>query len=73
MLISHEFFKNKNNSSNLIILLARGIAPSPRAAHASTNVDSLQLVVYGGATGGKFALLFCVRIYHQINILTEII
>ena len=33
---------------------ARGIAPSPRAAHASTNVDSLQLVVYGGATGGRY-------------------
>ena len=29
-----------------------GIAPSPRAAHCSSAVDSLQMVVYGGATGG---------------------
>lgn len=29
-----------------------GIAPSPRAAHGSCSVDSLQMVVYGGATGG---------------------
>jgi len=29
-----------------------GIAPAPRAAHASTSVDTLQMVVYGGATGG---------------------
>ena len=29
-----------------------GIAPSPRAAHGSCAVDSLQMVVYGGATGG---------------------
>ena len=29
-----------------------GIAPSPRAAHASCAVDTLQMVIYGGATGG---------------------
>lgn len=29
-----------------------GIAPSPRAAHASSSLEVLQLVVYGGATGG---------------------
>jgi len=29
-----------------------GIAPSPRAAHASSSVEVLQMVVYGGATGG---------------------
>lgn len=33
-----------------------GIAPSPRAAHGSGAVDSLQMVVYGGATGGKIVL-----------------
>ena len=27
--------------------------PSPRAAHSSTNVEQMQMVVYGGATGGK--------------------
>ena len=29
-----------------------GVAPSARAAHASCAVEGLQLVVYGGATGG---------------------
>lgn len=29
-----------------------GIVPSPRAAHASTSIDALQMIVYGGATGG---------------------
>ena len=29
-----------------------GLAPSPRAAHGSCAVDSLQMVVFGGATGG---------------------
>jgi N-acetylneuraminic acid mutarotase len=31
-----------------------GVLPTPRAAHACTIVDNLQMVVYGGATGGKF-------------------
>jgi protein phosphatase len=29
-----------------------GVAPSARAAHASCAVEGLQLVIYGGATGG---------------------
>ena len=29
-----------------------GTPPSPRAAHASTGAESMQMVVYGGATGG---------------------
>ena len=33
-------------------LEANGSSPSPRAAHAATTVESLQVVVYGGATGG---------------------
>lgn len=33
-------------------LEATGTTPSPRAAHASSMVENLQLVVYGGATGG---------------------
>jgi hypothetical protein len=33
-------------------LTVKGVAPSPRAAHASTNVEQMQMVVYGGATGG---------------------
>ena len=35
-----------------IRIVGSGIAPSPRAAHGSCSVDSLQMVVYGGATGG---------------------
>lgn len=31
----------------------QGILPSPRAAHAATTVESMQMVVYGGATGGN--------------------
>ena len=30
----------------------KGTAPSQRAAHAATSVDALQMVIYGGATGG---------------------
>jgi len=30
-----------------------GSHPSQRAAHASTAVEESQLVIYGGATGGK--------------------
>ena len=33
-------------------LAPQGILPSPRAAHAATAIESLQLVIYGGATGG---------------------
>ena len=33
--------------------IAIGSQPSPRAAHASAPVESLQLVIYGGATGGN--------------------
>ena len=31
---------------------ATGTSPTPRAAHSASVVDSLQLVIYGGATGG---------------------
>lgn len=34
-----------------------GVPPTPRAAHASAMVDNLQMVVYGGATGGSFRIL----------------
>ena len=33
-------------------LNVKGVPPSPRAAHHSTNVEQMQMVVYGGATGG---------------------
>ena len=43
MLITRSFFVD----------IGSGIAPSPRAAAGSCQVDSLQMVVYGGATGGN--------------------
>mmetsp|Transcript_43522 Transcript_43522/g.57595 ORF Transcript_43522/g.57595 Transcript_43522/m.57595 type:complete len:191 (-) Transcript_43522:2011-2583(-) len=33
-------------------LSVKGVPPSPRAAHSATNVEQMQMVVYGGATGG---------------------
>ena len=35
-----------------LLFLVKGVPPSPRAAHSSTNVEQMQMVVYGGATGG---------------------
>lgn len=35
-------------------LICGGVPPTPRAAHACAMVDNLQMVVYGGATGGNF-------------------
>jgi len=29
-----------------------GMLPTPRAAHAATAIETMQMVVYGGATGG---------------------
>ena len=34
-------------------LNTEGIVPCPRAAHASTAVGLMKMVVYGGATGGS--------------------
>lgn len=34
-------------------LTPTGILPSQRAAHAATAIESQQMVIYGGATGGK--------------------
>ena len=39
-------------SKTFLKIEATGTSPTPRAAHASTAVDSLQMVIYGGATGG---------------------
>jgi len=36
----------------IFMTIGSGIAPSSRAAHGSCSVDSLQMVVYGGACGG---------------------
>ncbi len=39
-------------------LAGGGSSPSPRAAHSSVAVESNQLVVYGGATGGNKSQMF---------------
>lgn len=39
-------------------LQVKGVPPSPRAAHSATNVEQMQMVVYGGATGGKLVSWF---------------
>jgi len=30
----------------------QGICPNERAAHSSTSIETLQMLLYGGATGG---------------------
>lgn len=42
-------------------LICTGNIPTPRAAHASTVINTLQMVVYGGAAGSN--LLLKVRWY----------
>ena len=37
---------------SVLKFLVKGVPPSPRAAHSSTNVEQMQMVVYAGATGG---------------------
>jgi hypothetical protein len=44
--------KNFKVSNNILNFIVKGVPPSPRAAHSSTNVEQMQMVVYGGATGG---------------------
>ena len=34
----------------------QGSCPNERAAHAAVSVECLQLVLYGGATGGGYSL-----------------
>ena len=34
-----------------------GVLPAPRAAHACATVETLQMVLYGGATGGTIKFL----------------
>jgi hypothetical protein len=38
--------------------IVKGVPPSPRAAHSSTPVEKMHIVVYGGATGGKLNNLY---------------
>ena len=51
---------------------AQGSCPTPRAAHCSCSVDSMQMVVYGGAMGGGALssdelFLLDVRTYEKDN------
>ena len=41
-----------SNIYEIISSIVKGVPPSPRAAHSATNVEQMQMVVYGGATGG---------------------
>lgn len=41
-----------SNIYEIILSIVKGVPPSPRAAHSATNVEQMQMVVYGGATGG---------------------
>jgi protein phosphatase len=50
------FFITKNSYPYSIV---KGVPPSPRAAHSSTNVEQMQMVVYGGATGGNLLYIKC--------------
>jgi hypothetical protein len=52
------------NSKIILIIhfIVKGVPPSPRAAHSSTNVEQMQMVVYGGATGG-------IKIYEINNLI----
>lgn len=56
-LISYKWTKLEGSYFSLdsCNVLGSGIAPSPRAAHGSCSVDQLQMVIYGGATGGIFS------------------
>ena len=58
-LINYKWTKLEGNRFLMVshnFVSGSGIAPSPRAAHGSCSVDQLQMVVYGGATGGKQSL-----------------
>jgi N-acetylneuraminic acid mutarotase len=49
---TYMFSSPKNCWTKLNI---QGFLPTPRAAHACTAVDDMQLVLYGGATGGTYS------------------
>ena len=59
-LLNHVLMLPPGFNPYFCVYIVSGIAPSPRAAHASCSVDSLQMVVYGGATGGN-------KIFNIIN------
>eukprot|EP00357_Protocruzia_adherens_P011297 CAMPEP_0115014480 /NCGR_PEP_ID=MMETSP0216-20121206/26107_1 /TAXON_ID=223996 /ORGANISM="Protocruzia adherens, Strain Boccale" /LENGTH=783 /DNA_ID=CAMNT_0002384235 /DNA_START=200 /DNA_END=2551 /DNA_ORIENTATION=- len=50
--ITGECYIFDNMARRWLRLEASGMAPSPRAAHAASAVESMQMVIYGGATGG---------------------
>lgn len=52
--MTNEIFLFNINKSCWFHLGAQGEAPTPRAAHAAAAVDSMQLLLYGGATGGNW-------------------
>lgn len=44
----------------------QGSSPGERAAHSTVSIDSLQLILYGGATGG--GLFFIYTVFYIIHI-----
>ena len=47
---------SKNKIINLF-MVAKGIIPIPRAAHAACSFNENQLIIYGGATGCKLGMI----------------
>ena len=45
--------KSYLNNNKLILNIASGTVPNPRAAHAACSPSENQLIIYGGATGCK--------------------
>ena len=49
-----------------LFAIVKGVSPSPRTVHSSTNVEQMQMVVYGGTTGGNFG-------YHKTGVWHQMI
>lgn len=46
----------------------QGSSPGERAAHSTVSIESLQVILYGGATGGGLMIFVCI-ISRNIHIL----
>jgi len=55
-LMCNESFLFNINKNSWFKLNVKGEVPSSRAAHAAVAVDSMQMLLYGGATEGKLLL-----------------
>lgn len=50
--MSGETYIFCNNSGSWTSVNVKGQIPCPRAAHAAVDIGTMQMVVYGGASGG---------------------